>query len=33
MTKTQLLSYAEGNGVDGVSGSMTKAQIIAQIEG
>lgn len=33
MTKAQLLNYAEENGVDGVSGSMTKAQIIDAIEG
>lgn len=33
MTKAQLLSYAEESGISGVSGSMTKAQIIGTIEG
>lgn len=33
MTKAQLLDYAAGAGVDGVSSSMTKAQIIEAIEG
>ncbi len=33
MTKAQLLSYAEENGVEGVSGSMKKADIIKAIEG
>lgn len=33
MTKSQLLDYAEANGVDGVSGSMRKADIIKTIEG
>lgn len=32
MTKTQLLNYAKENGVDGVSGSMRKAEIIKAIE-
>lgn len=32
MTKNQLLTYAEGNGVEGVSSRMTKAQIINAIE-
>ena len=33
MTKTELLEYAEENGVDGVSRSMTKAKIIEALEG
>lgn len=33
MTKAQLLSYAEENGVEGVSSSMKKADILAVIEG
>lgn len=33
MTKAQLLEYAEENGVDGVSSSMKKADILAVIEG
>ena len=32
MTKAQLLDYAEANGIEGVSSSMTKAEIIAAIE-
>lgn len=32
MTKAQLLDYANENGVDGVSGGMKKADIIATIE-
>ena len=32
MTKAKLLTYAEENGVDGVSGSMRKAEIIKAIE-
>jgi len=32
MTKAQLLEYAEGLGIEGVSSSMTKAQIIEAIE-
>lgn len=32
MTKAQLLTYAEENGVDGVSGSMKKADIVKIIE-
>lgn len=27
MTKSELIAYAKENGIDGVSGSMTKAQI------
>jgi hypothetical protein len=33
MTKAQLLSYADEQGVDGVSSRMTKAGIIEAIEG
>lgn len=33
MTKAQLLSYAEENGIEGVSSSMLKADILAVIEG
>ena len=32
MTKAQLLEYAEENGIEGVSGSMLKADILAIIE-
>jgi hypothetical protein len=32
MTKTQLLDYAAASGVEGVSGSMKKADIIKAIE-
>jgi hypothetical protein len=32
MTKAELLEYAAEIGVEGVSGSMTKAQIISAIE-
>nr|DAM12870.1 MAG TPA: HeH/LEM domain [Caudoviricetes sp.]DAN64331.1 MAG TPA: HeH/LEM domain [Caudoviricetes sp.]DAN82407.1 MAG TPA: HeH/LEM domain [Caudoviricetes sp.] len=32
MTKAQLLDYAGENGVDGVSSSMRKADIIAVLE-
>ena len=32
MTKAQLLDYAGANGVEGVSGSMRKADIIKTIE-
>ena len=32
MTKAQLLDYAADQGIEGVSGSMTKANIIAKIE-
>lgn len=33
MTKAELLEYAESRGVDGVSGAMRKADIIAVLEG
>lgn len=33
MTKAQLLDYAEQNGIEGVSSSMLKADILAVIEG
>ena len=33
MTKKELLEYADEHGVDGVKGSMRKADIIAVIEG
>ena len=33
MTKAQLLAYAEGNGIEGVSSSMLKADILAVIKG
>jgi hypothetical protein len=33
MTKAQLLDYAGENGVDGVDGSMRKAEIIEALEG
>lgn len=32
MTKDELLAYAAEHGVEGVSASMTKAEIIAAIE-
>ena len=32
MTKSQLAAYAQENGIEGVSTSMTKAQMIAAIE-
>ena len=32
MTKAQLIAYAAENGIEGVSDSMTKAEIIAAIE-
>ena len=32
MTKAQLLEYAAENGIEGVSSSMLKADIIAMIE-
>lgn len=32
MTKAQLLEYAEQNGIEGVSSSMLKADILAVIE-
>lgn len=32
MTKAQLLAYAEELGIEGLSDSMTKAEIIAAIE-
>lgn len=32
MTKAQLAAYAQENGIDGVTTSMTKAQMIAAIE-
>ena len=32
MTKAQLLEYARDNGVDGVSGSMKKADILTAIK-
>lgn len=32
MTKTQLMAYAEDQGVEGVSSRMTKAEIIKTIE-
>lgn len=32
MTKTELLDYADENGVEGVSGSMRKADILAAIK-
>lgn len=31
MTKGQLLDYAKASGIDGVSGSMKKAEIISAI--
>lgn len=33
MTKAQLLAYAQENGIAGVSGAMTKANILAAIKG
>jgi hypothetical protein len=33
MTKSELLAYADKSGVEGVSGSMKKADILAEIEG
>lgn len=33
MTKAQLISYAEENGIEGVKSSMTKAEIIAILKG
>lgn len=33
MTKAQLLEYAEENGIEGVSSSMLKADILAVIKG
>ena len=33
MTKAQLLEYAEANGIEGVSSSMLKAEILAVIRG
>lgn len=33
MTKAQLLNYAEDNGVEGVSSSMKRAQIVEILEG
>ena len=32
MTKAQLLEYAQGNGIEGVSSSMLKADILAAIK-
>lgn len=32
MTKAQLAAYAKENGIEGVTTSMTKAQMIAAIE-
>ena len=32
MTKAQLLEYAEANGIEGVSSSMLKADILAAIK-
>ena len=32
MTKAQLLAYADENGIEGVSSSMLKADILAVIE-
>nr|DAH41731.1 MAG TPA: HeH/LEM domain [Caudoviricetes sp.] len=32
MTKVQLLSYAKGSGISGVSAAMTKAEIVAAIK-
>lgn len=32
MTKAQLLEYAQENGIEGVSSSMTKAEILGTIE-
>jgi len=33
MTKAELLDYAEGHGIEGVSGSMYKADILAVVRG
>lgn len=33
MTKSQLLNFAKENGVEGVNGSMRKADIMSVIEG
>lgn len=33
MTKTELLDYAEANGVEDVSSAMKKAEILAAIKG
>jgi hypothetical protein len=33
MTKAQLLEYAKENGIEGVSSSMLKAEILAIIKG
>lgn len=33
MTKTELLAYAEANGIEGVSSSMKKAEIYSIIVG
>lgn len=33
MTKAQLLAYAGENGIEGVSGTMKKADIISVLEG
>nr|DAG62412.1 MAG TPA: recombination endonuclease VII [Bacteriophage sp.] len=33
MTKAQMLEYADENGVEGVSSSMKKADILAVLEG
>lgn len=33
MTKAELLSYAADNGVEGVSGSMKKADILKAVKG
>jgi len=33
MTKAQLLEYAEGEGIEGLTSRMTKAAIIEAIEG
>lgn len=32
MTKAQLVAYAEANGIEGVSSSMLKADILATIK-
>uniref|UniRef100_A0AAU8B7T8 Rho termination factor-like N-terminal domain-containing protein n=1 Tax=Dulem virus 33 TaxID=3145751 RepID=A0AAU8B7T8_9CAUD len=32
MTKAQLLAYAEENGIEGISSSMLKADILAAIK-
>ena len=33
MTKAEMLAYADENGVEGVSSSMKKAEILAVLEG